>query len=163
MIHASNKMNYWTIIVLALLLIGRHLYIERTNFSRRLVFTPYTNFPTSKILYKTIILGKTPFTVAKETVYEVSASHLSNIKTQAYNTFTYISFNVADLLKKTEMFNGNFAGPLMKTVSNTWNNLQVPPMFTLPAPVLEIVKMHSGKTAMFIAIAIFAMSLKAMF
>jgi len=160
-------MNYWTIIVLALLLIGRYVYIEHVNLSRRLTFTPYHKFPTSKILYKTIILGKTPFTVAKETVYEVSASHFSNIKTQAFNAFTYIPFNVpfnvADLLKKTEMFNGNFAGPLMKTVSNTWNNLRVPPMFILPAPVLEIVKMHSNKATVFIAIAIFAMSIRALF
>jgi hypothetical protein len=141
--------------------------VEHVNLSRRLVYTPYHNFPTTKILYKTIILGKTPFTVAKETVYEVSASHLSNIKTQTFNTFTYIlfnaPFNVAELLKKTEIFNGNFAGPLIKTVSNTWNNLQVPPMFTLPAPVLEIVKMHSSKAAVFIAIAIFAMSIRALF
>ena len=155
-------MNYWTIIILGILLIGRYVYIERTNIARRITYTPYYKYnPISpmNILYKTAILGKTPFTVAKETAYEISVLQLSDAKTFVYNTFTYIPFNVADLLKKQTLFNGQFAGSLAKTVSKVWS----PPMFRLQAPVLEMVKMHSSKTIAFMVIAIAFISIRALF
>jgi hypothetical protein len=111
------------------------------------------------ILYKTAILGKTPFTVAKETAYEISVLQISDAKTFVYNTFTYIPFNVAELLKKQTLFNDQFAGSLVKTVTKIWT----PPMFRLQSPILEVAKMHSSKIIAFTTIAIVLMSIRALF
>lgn len=155
-------MNYWTIIILTILLIGRYVYIERANITRRITYTPYYKYnPISpmNILYKTAILGKTPFTVAKETAYEISVLQLSDAKTFVYNTFTYIPFNVAELLKKQTLFNDQFAGSLVKTVTKIWT----PPMFRLQSPILEVAKIHSSKIIAFTTIAIVLMSIRALF
>lgn len=163
-------MNYWTIVILIILLTGRYLYIENANIAKRITVRPYSTYAPAKafsytnVLYKTVILGKTPFIVAKETAYDYSILQMENTKTFVYNTFTYIPFNVADLLKKQTLFNGNFAGPLIKTVSNFWNNLPSKPMFTLKAPILEIInKQSTSYVAMFLVIAVTIFTSRLMF
>ena len=166
-------MNYWTIVILIILLAGRYLYIENANIAKRITVRPYSTYNPAKafsytnVLYKTVILGKTPFIVAKETAYDYSILQMENTKTFVYNTFTYIPFNIADLLKKQTLFNGNFAGPLIKTVSNFWKNLPSmpsPQMFTLESPILEIIKKQSTSyTAMFLVIAVSIFASRLMF